>query len=267
MADNDNALWSNSGARTPGEELISPENSLSGQVLTPTQSSMGESAVLAEQDNWAAAASAAAPPTHGLNQDLLSTSNYSNYLNVECNQPDSESSSSSSGNQFASAKCKQMDALDSANKKQEAKTRQPVLFNQSPSSSAESSSRDRWPHQVQTTILPALWHDDDNKNKNNINNNYNDKENNQSEDDQTARLHHHSPQETVVLSASGEVVQQQWPSTISSSFDGGFASMCSAVKHRGIDWPPTVAGSLAIRPCPQDASGMKTTFRQFIIAY
>lgn len=232
MADNDNARRSNSGAR----ELISPENSLSGQVLTPTQSSMGkESAVLAEQDNWAPA-----PPTHGLNQDLLSTSNY---LNVQCNQPDSESSS---GSQFASAKCKQMDPLDSG-KRPEGEKAQGALNQARPS----ESIGDRWPHKM-TTISPTtkvysqLWH---NNNKDNYD------ENNQSEDDQTAHLHH-SPPQTVVLS-SGEVVEQQeWPST-TSSFEAGLSSTCSAVKHRGIDWPPTVAGSLAIRPCPQDASGME----------
>lgn len=184
-----------------------------------------DSAVLVEQDNWA-------PPTHGLNQDLLSTSNY---LNVECNQPDSESSS---GNQFASAKCRQMKAGE----------RTQGALNESRPPPGESI-RDRWPHRV-TTISPttkvysALWHD-----------NNKDNEKNQPEEDQSARLHH-SPQQTVVLS-SGEVVEQhEWPST-TSSFEAGLSSTCSAVKHRGIDWPPTVAGSLAIRPCPQDASGMK----------
>lgn len=172
-----------------------------------------ESAVLAEEDNWAPA-----PPTHSLNQDLLSTSNY---LNVECNQADSESS----GNQFASAKCKQMEAA--------LKEPRPL---------AAESIGDRWPHRT-TTISPTtkvyseLWHDSNSDN-----------ENNQPEE-------HHSPQQTVL--SSGEVVEQhEWPST-TSSFETGLSSTCSAVKHRGIDWPPTVAGSLAIRPCPQDASGME----------
>ena len=216
LADNDNAPRSNSGVKARAEEqlLISPENSLSGQVLTLNQSSMSEPVLTKDKSGH----------KYGLNQDLLPTSNY---LNTKCNQADSEN------NQLASAKCKQMDAFDLN-----------VQRGQQHQLSTDSLPlRDRWPQRLTTTntLTTTLSLDEQVKTSDYKLTNEHD-------------LQHGG--------ASPQSVRDQdlpdspeWSSTPHTSFQAGLSSTCQSVIYRSIEWPQTVAGSVAIRSCPQEASG------------
>lgn len=172
-------------------------------------------------------------PKDGLNQDLLPTSNY---LNSKCNQPDSESSP------FASAKCKQMDLLR-FNGRQEKSEKEQTLLPATNQSTHLVEGRQPppllWPPQRPPATTPPTL---------------------------TTRVHSAAARDDKLYDQTrpnfdppekgASSIEVHSPST-HSSFEAGLSPTCSPLTYRGIDWPPTVAGTVAFRSCPQDASGRK----------
>ena len=179
----------------------------------------------------------------GLNQDLLVSTDY---LSTHCNQPDSESNNHQ---QFASAKCKQMDSLPNGDSHQ---SRSKI---QSHSSTEQSTSEGRghdW-HSPETlttkSSMVTRLHSDQANHRIHNNDHQLDADYVQSVsgDLNTQKESLSSHLEEYVTTA--QVSSSSSASSISSN------SSCQSVKYRGIEWPETNDSLVAIRPCPPETTG------------